>query len=649
MSAPITLVILDLDTPRYFSDGFYVSRSTDAIGLKVFDSRLVGDITFERSITTRLWSNRNATSGLGAIELINNDRALDALAWSEAVKRKRVWIYTGNAGDAFDNMTLAASARIDRIEPVGERSIKVITTSVLMLLEAAIQTVLYDSGDDVAGEMINRPRPIAIGHPKSCPIPLVDAIDYEYDCHDDADWRDVTMVRDGGYPLTEGTGYRRAITAGRFGIEKLALPTGRVVADVRGASATTEIIGETPGDFASGLTGWSTSVTGDGACTASGGGCQISGGAAGTAKIFIDNLLNAGSTYRWSIASATRTSGELVILSGTDVVATLTASGAASGYFTAEAAGLDPIVPFGIAKGAAAASWLIDGVRLERLDEHALIGDVVRYIVNRSATLTDTDIDTASLDALETACPWPLSLWIDSTARIRDVLQSVVDSVAGFMYENRLGQLAFGRPTRPADGTSGVTITRDLLVEGTDVRMTPDDAPGFSRIVNGGRNWYRYQSGEVVDGVSDADRTLITTDYRVRGSTATAVNDEIEPIALQFTSGRLRASSPSTAPSDATEADIGLGTLLDAEADCQTLADHISSLYPTGERQRFYTIDAYLTPAQIESLEPWSIVTLQLNAFGLDAGVKLALVSIKGAVGKRRAELTLWGAPEVTP
>lgn len=515
---PVTLVILDLDTPRYFSDGFYVSRSSDSIGMQVFSARLTGDITFERSITTRLWANRSANSGLGAIELINNDRALDALAYADAVKGRRVRIFTGNAGDAFDDMTLVACARIDRVEPVGERSIKIVTTSVLMLLEGAIQRTLYDSGDDVAAEMIGRPRPIAIGHPKSCPIPLVDAIDYEYDCHDSDDWETVSMVRDGGYPLTEGTGYIRAVTTGRYGIEKLALPTGRVVADVQS----------------------------DGP--------------------------------------------------------------------------LDPV----------------------------FFSYAMHDIIERNGVVLDDYIDGASLLAMDAACPWTISIWIDSTARVRDVMQSVVDSFCAFHYENALGKLAVGRPTRPADGTSMLTITRSMLVEGTDVRMTPDDAPGFSRIVSGCRNWYRYQAGEVVDGVSDADRTLITADYRVRAVAGSAISDEVEPIAVQFTGGRLGGAADDTPRTSATDADVGIGTLLDTEADCQALADHIASLYPDNERQRFYTVDVLLAPEQIAALNPWSIVTLQLDAFGLDAGVQLAVVSIKGAVGNSRVELTLWGAPEAS-
>lgn len=46
---PVTLVIIDTDTPIYLSDGMYVSRSTDSIGSIVFNTRLVGDIAFKRS------------------------------------------------------------------------------------------------------------------------------------------------------------------------------------------------------------------------------------------------------------------------------------------------------------------------------------------------------------------------------------------------------------------------------------------------------------------------------------------------------------------------------------------------------------------------------------------------------------------------
>lgn len=645
MNLPIIAVILELDTPLYFSDGSYVSLAADAIGQQVFKSRLVGAISYERAVRCRLWGDTRPAGGLGVVELINTDGALDALPTDTAVKGKRVRIYTGAMGLPFDQFELAASARIDRVEANGEQSVRVITTDLMLVLDSALQPDLYETADAVAGEVINRPRPIAVGHPKNCPIPLVDAIDYEYDCHDNADWRDVTMVRDGGYPLTLGTGYIRAITAGRFGIEKLALPVGRVVADIRGAAAVTEIIGADPGDFAAGLTGWSTSVTGDGVCAAESGGCRISGGAAGTAKIFIASTLLLNRTYRWSIASATRTSGDLVIISGADVVATLTATGAASGYFTADAD-----EAFGIAKGSAAASWLIDGVRLERLDQHALLGDVVRYLIGRS-DLSLADIDDTSLDALEAACPWPISLWADGSVRIRDALQMALDSFCGWVYENRAGELAFGRPTRPAEGTPAFTITREMVVAGTELRIAPDEAPGFSRIVAGSRNWYRYGSGEVVDGVSDADRTLITADYRVRARSVASIGDEINPIVITPLGGpRLSPiDDADTGSRGWLESDVGIGTLLDLEADCQSLADYIAGLYPVGERQRFYTLDCYIREPDLGQLGPGDIVTLQYPRFGFDAGVPLLVVGIKGAIGQQRVQLTLWGAPEATP
>lgn len=645
---PVTLVIIDTDTPIYLSDGMYVSRSTDSIGLRVFNARLVGEITFKRSARNRLMSQQRATGGIGSIRAINNDGALDALCYAESVKGRRVRIFTGFQGQSFDDFTLAATSRIDRVQPRGETEIEFVTTSLLSLLDTAFNPTLYEAADGVSGSVVNRPRPVAIGHPKSCPIPLVDAIDYEYDCHDDADWRDVTMVRDAGYPLTEGTGYQRAVTAGRYGIEKLALPTGRVVADVRGASEATEVIGADPGDFASGLTGWATSVTGDGACVADSGGCRISGGAAGTAKIFIDNLLYAGSTYRWSITSATRTSGSLVVLSGVNVVATLTAGGAASGYFTAEAEGMDVIVPFGIAKDTAAADWLIDGVRLERLDQYATLADAVRYVIGRGP-LTLADIDDDSLDALSAACPWPMSMWIDSSVRVLDVLYALVDSVCGWVFEGRDGKLHFGRASRPVEGTATLAISADKIVQGAQISARPDEAPGLSRIVCGARNWYRYGDDEVADGVSDADQALITADYRVRSQTASAVNDEVEGVvtyqqvgtALLTSDGRVGQARPAS--------DIGMDTLLDEEADCEALADYCAALYPDGERQRFFEIEVFLSASALVELDPGDVITFTYPRFGLDAGPKLLVLDIDGAIGRSRTKLTLWGAPEATP
>lgn len=646
---PVTLVIIDTDTPIYLSDGMYVSRSTDSIGSIVFNTRLVGDIAFKRSARNRLMGEQRATSGIGSIRAVNNDGALDALCYAEAVKGRRVRIYTGHQGQSFDDFSLDATTRVDRIVPRGDSEIEIVTTSLLAKLEAPFNPTLYESGDGVSESVINRPRPVAIGHPKSCPIPLVDAIDYEYDCHDDADWRDVTMVRDAGYPLTEGTGYRRAIPASRYGIEKLALPTGRVVADVRGAAAKGSVIigrapfGPSPGDFKNGLADWSVSITGDGACTAESGGCRISGGAAGTAKIFINSTLEEAGTYRWTIASATRTSGDLVILSGADVVATLTASGAASGYFTADAD-----EAFGIAKGSAAASWLIDNVTLYRLVQYSTLAECVRYVINRGP-LTLDDIDDESLDALSAACPWPMSMWIDSAARCIDVLQALVDSVCGWVFEGRDGKLHFGRAMRPVDGTPTFAIKADMIVQGSAVNVRPDEAPGLSRVVCGARNWYRYGDDEVADGVSDADRALITADYRVRSRSVVAVNDEVDSRTTYRQIGSVSLTSSSGVGQARPASDIGMDTLLDDAESCVALADDVAELYPDGERQRFFEIEVFLSANDIAQLNPGAIGTFTFPRYGLDAGPQLLLLDIDGTIGSRRAKLTLWGAPEATP
>lgn len=630
---PVTLVILELVSgTRYFSDAAYISHESDDMGEVVFESRLVSDIDFSRSASDFVLGAGNGatTSGLGVIELVNQDGELDDLDGAD-VRDARVSVYRGFDHLPFADFVRRSTSRIDRIDGRGETTIRVVTAGVLAQLDALLQTALYATGDEVTTAVLNKPRPIAINHPKSCPIPLVDAVDYEYDCHDSAAWRDVTMVRDGGYPLTDGTGYRRAVSAGRFGIEKLTLPTGTVVADIRGASSVTEVIGSV-GDFASGLTGWSTSVTGDGACTAESGGCRISGGAAGTAKIYIGSTLTAGSTYRWSLGTATRTSGDLVILSGTDVVATLTATGAAVGYFTADASGA-----FGIAKGAAAANWLVDSVRLEELTQYETIYDTLRYLLAHSP-LGLTAHDDDSLASLDAAFPHTLSQWIDTATRCRDAIQAQLDSCCAGMYETADGLLAFGRRIRPIDGTPVATITADDVAEGTDIDRERDFAPGLSRTVAGARNWYRYGAADIVDGVDDEDRAMLQADYRVRARSTGALNGEVVP-----------APGSDVAIPGTSNTDEGIGTLLDDEIGCQALADHLITLYPEGiPRWKFK--GTFMDPdGVLARLNPFDVVTLEYPRFGLDAGVPLLVLDVQGAVALDRVQLTLWGSPEETP
>lgn len=634
----VVTVTIELDTPVRFSDGEYVSQASDAIGVVVFDPRLVGDVPFERSISWVTRGEQRVTNSLGAVIIDNRDGRYDYLIGSVA-KGKRIEIRSGTRHTAFDAMLVEASAVIDRIEPVGERQLRLVSTSVLLGLNSPLVDAQYASGDSVPDNVIGKQKVVAIGHPKSCPVVLVNEVDYEFDCHFDSAWSDVSMVRDNGYPLPWSTGYLSSLPQARNGIELMNLPVGKIVADIRGVATAESIIGANPGDFPSGLTGWSVTTSGGGTVTSESGGCRLAGGDGTNAKIFISGALVAGATYRWSIASVTKTSGYgIIVLSGADGVRTITDSGTnLHGWFVA-----DENAAFGIAKSGSAASVLIDGVRLERMTHINTIDQIVPWIIEQ-AGLDPSQVDTDSLAELAAACPYTLSYWADSSVRGRDVLFALLDSLCAYVYEDRQGRLAFGRPVPPESGSPVATIRAWQLSQGTDVQIRQDDAPGFSSIVAGGRNWHRYSEGDLADGVDDADVPLLTADYRYRATAVVATNAEVSNVipAAQFGAGLLTSVSTSSAARPLSES--GIGTCLDTQADCQDVADFLASLYPEGTPRRDADIDVHLDRATAALINPGAIVALEQDRFGLSPAQKRLVLAIKGAAGRRRYQLTLWG------
>ena len=233
MHIPVIVVVLTTaSNTYYFSDGAYLTKATDTPALRSFDARLIGKITYSREVTCATWGGGKSTTGLGAIELRNTDGGLDNLSVDDEVKGALLQIYEGFTDDAFAALTLKTTTRVDRVEPQGEKAQRIVTTSLLKKLdETPLQQTVYAVGDVIA-QVELLPKPIAIGHPLSCPIPKVSDVDCEFDCHDSSSFGGVTMVRDAGYPLVESVGYVAATGLGRFGIEKLALPVGKVVAEI---------------------------------------------------------------------------------------------------------------------------------------------------------------------------------------------------------------------------------------------------------------------------------------------------------------------------------------------------------------------------------------------------------------------------------
>lgn len=642
LTLPVIVVQLTIDgTTHHYSDIEYGDNFTNW-----HDARLTGDISYSRGVSCVLWGDRRGDSGgLGNIELINDDGELDAVVIGEQVDGD-VAVFVVDQDLPMSTATQVASAVVMAIEGRGEQTARVVTGDILALLDVPFQTSLYESGDGAA-TLNGRPRPTAIGNPLSCPIVLVNEVDYEYDCHD-SDAFDIVTVRDMGFPLDvgdePGEGYRIATTPGINGIELLQTPVGRVVADVSAtAFASESIIGAAEGDFDADIADWTYDTTGDATVAWDGvGAAEMTAdgtSAIARAELEFPAALLAGQTYTASadvdLTSVTGPAG----YAGVQVffrpdslapgeyvsVGTRTTAGSESFSRTFVAPSAGKLVIECVASGGGTVEALVDTVRLDRVGAGGDIADVIELLLARAGIGADR-IDAASLEALRTDRPWACSYWADSAESIRDVLQQVLDSVFGGIYINAVGQIAVGYLQPPETGTSVLDLTEDDVAG--EIESDRDYARGLSTTVAGARNWYRYGEAELADGLADADRPLLTADYRVR-CTAT------DPVGIEL-GNRAGAAVSSTSAS-------GIATLLDLEVDIQAAADYLAVLYPVGQPRRFFDIPVFLSRVNAAALNPFDRITLTHPRFGFAAGRPLRLVNIKGVAGEDRVILQCWG------
>lgn len=639
---PVIVVQLVIDgVTHYFSDIEYGDAGT-----RWHDARVVGDIAYSRSVGCVLWADQRGSGGLGNIELLNNDGALDALLVDAQIDAT-VAVFVVDQDQPMSAATQIAAAVVERIEAQGERTVRIVTGDILALLDVPLQSSLYATGDGDA-TLIGRPRPVAIGNPLSCPIVLVDGIDYEYDCHD-TDAHTIVKVRDMGIELDVGTlpgeGYKVADPP-ILGIELLQTPVGRVVADISATSFSAEaIIGAAEGDFATDILDWNASTSGTATAAWDGvGAAELTAdgtSAVARAELEFPTTLAAGETYSVSVdVNVTSVTGPAgyggvqVYFEPTSLVPgeyvsigirTTAGTETMAATFVAPSAG--KLVIECVASGGATADALIDTVRLDRTAAGGDVVDVVQLLLARAGISSD-QIAASTLTALDADRPWAVSYWADGAERIGDVLQQVMDSVYGWVYTDATGDIAVGRliPPEAADSPVLEITTTELAGE---IEVEPDLAPGLSTTVAGQRNWYRYGEGELADGVLDADRPILTADYRVRKTSTDPVGIELGP--------RSGASVSDLSAS-------GIPTLIDDATDLQAAADYLADLYPAGLPRRFYKVPVFLSRTEAATLAPGDKITLTYDRFGCAAGRDLRVVAIEGRAGDDLCILRCWGS-----
>ncbi len=218
-----------LDAERRYASGGWITAPDDPTRPnQIFQGRLLNR-AFDVSVRlgTVFWGDQSQSS-YGAIELANNDRALDALL-SLGVRNRRIEIRTGSPADDWQDWRVEFVGIAESVE-FTDASCRITLANLSQALDKPIVQATYTTG-----ALTNKPYPLSLGRPLNVPAGLSDPSALQYDCVDTTGA--VLRVRDQGDELTVTTQW---LASGR-GFQLLIAPIGRITADVEGPDSATTV------------------------------------------------------------------------------------------------------------------------------------------------------------------------------------------------------------------------------------------------------------------------------------------------------------------------------------------------------------------------------------------------------------------------
>jgi|GEM_PF-4156726 len=237
-------VLVEVDAPggrRWFSDGRFAHLDSGLVA----EPRIGGEIRFQRRAALAFWGSGRAVYGIGSVELINADRALDAWMFTP-LRGSIVRVYFGPPDAPIAAMLLVARAVIERVEGVGESAVRLVLSDAAAELDVPIQTETYTSGPQ-QGRLL----PVTLGQCNSVPALHTGAPTLRFAVHDSGaaaslgGLSGISAVYDSGVLLTTGAQWSAASVGQEHGFLLNQATAGRITALVRGPS--TELSPFAPG------------------------------------------------------------------------------------------------------------------------------------------------------------------------------------------------------------------------------------------------------------------------------------------------------------------------------------------------------------------------------------------------------------------
>jgi len=224
--------------------------------------------------------------------------------------------------------------------------------------------------------------------------------------------------------------------------------------------------------------------------------------------------------------------------------------------------------------------------------------------------LTGGDIDSSSITALNTACPYTVGIYVPDRANLLDVYDQLFKSIGGYYGFSRAGLLKFGRLNAPTGTATLELIADDIESKGVDWSTTYQPIKTYRL---GYKKYWVVQDSSLSTSVTEADRADLGQQYRAVFATNSVPN---WPLALE----------PDLAE-----------TLISNSTDAQTEATRVATLNNT--LRKVFTIRAFTAP---QSIEVGQEIKITYPRYGLDSGVYAIVTGINESPTSNKVELKVW-------
>lgn len=224
--------------------------------------------------------------------------------------------------------------------------------------------------------------------------------------------------------------------------------------------------------------------------------------------------------------------------------------------------------------------------------------------------LTGGDIDSASITALNTACPYTVGLYIQDRANLLEIYDQLFKSIGGYYGFSRAGLLKFGRLDAPTGTATLELIDDDIESFGVDLNTTYQPIKTYRL---GYKKYWVVQDSSLSTLVTEANRADLGQAFRAVYATNSVPN---WPLALE----------PNMAE-----------TLISNSTDAQTECNRVATINNT--LRKVYTIRATTAPQRIEVGQE---IKITYPRYGLNSGAYAIVTGINESPTSNRVELKVW-------